>query len=293
MLYDASGDSQQPARAAFLEKQEFFLLLRTICHPYVSARSKDLMGILRCLTDILDKQAELNGNNRELTLPSYFQKYFDDIVQYALVERTGILSPNVTLREIAKNMLICLGWQGYLGDFIGKLVVILDYRPVELAVKLRATIKKEASVIGPYDMMFYSEVTKDLLRLLDEKDTQIQTHELQMSQQSQPSLESQAADQQEEQKASDARKAGTTPTEAAKAMTPAQLQAAMLKKMAAAGKVKKGAPAKPGAATAASAKSGKPATAATKPPQTSQASKAAPEPEAAVDKETRKRLDTE
>jgi hypothetical protein len=31
-------------------------------------------------------------------------------------------------------------------------VTILDYRPVELAVKLRATIKREASVIGPYDM---------------------------------------------------------------------------------------------------------------------------------------------
>ena len=134
MLYDAPGDSQQPKRVALLEKQEFFLLLRTICHPFVSAQSKDLMSTLRCLTDIMDKQAALNGDNRELTLPSYFQKYFDEIVQYALVQRTGILSPNATLREIAKNMLICLGWQGYLGDFIGKLVAILDYRPVELAV---------------------------------------------------------------------------------------------------------------------------------------------------------------
>jgi len=67
-------------------------------------------------------------------------------------------------------MLICLGWQGYLGDFIGKLVTILNYKPVELTVKLRAMIEKEASVIGPYDMMFYSEVTKDLSKLLDDKD---------------------------------------------------------------------------------------------------------------------------
>jgi hypothetical protein len=65
----------------------------------------------------------------------------------------------------------------------------------------------------------------------------------------------------------------------------------MLKKMAAASKAKKGG-AKPGAA-AAGAKGGKPAAAATKPVQASQAQKAAPEPEAAVDKETRKRLDTE
>ena len=103
-------------------------------------------------------------------------------MQYALVQRTGILSPNETLREIAKNMLICLGWQGYLGDYIGKLVTILDYRPVELAVKLRATIKREASVIGPYDMMFYSEVTKDLLKLHDEKDSEIQRLELRTTQ---------------------------------------------------------------------------------------------------------------
>ena len=41
-----------------LEKQEFFLLLRTICHPYVSAQSKDLMIIMRTLTDIMDNQAQ-------------------------------------------------------------------------------------------------------------------------------------------------------------------------------------------------------------------------------------------
>jgi hypothetical protein len=39
MLYDAPADSRKPARAALLEKQEFFLLLRTICHPFVSAQS--------------------------------------------------------------------------------------------------------------------------------------------------------------------------------------------------------------------------------------------------------------
>jgi hypothetical protein len=258
MLYDASGDAGQPARAPLLEKQEFFLLLRTICHPFVSARSKDLMGILRCLTDIMDKQAELNGDNRELTLPSYFQKYFDEIVQYALVQRTGILSPNDTLRDIAKNMLVCLGWQGYLGHYIGKLVTILNYRPVELAVKLRATIEKEASVMGPYDMMFYSEVTKDLLKLLNEKDEEIEKHELQTSQQAQPATVGPVGGQPEEQK-TEAKKAA--PVESTKAMTPAQLQAAMMKKMAATGKGKKG-----GAKGGAAAKGGaKPAAAAAKP----------------------------
>jgi len=115
MLYNVNPDNEnktestQSQKRALLEKQEFFLLLRTICHPYVSAQSKDLMIIMRTLTDIMDNQAQRN-QDREYALPAYFQKYFDEIVQYALMQRTGILSPNDTLRVIARNMLICFGW---------------------------------------------------------------------------------------------------------------------------------------------------------------------------------------
>jgi hypothetical protein len=80
MLYNAPEEEAHQFNAELLEKQEFFLLLRMICHPFVSAQTKDLMHILRSLTEIMDRQAELNGDNRELALPSYFQKYFDDIV---------------------------------------------------------------------------------------------------------------------------------------------------------------------------------------------------------------------
>ena len=58
MLYNVDLKSERPQRSAMLEKQEFFLLLRTICHPYVSAQSKDLMIIMRTLTDIMDNQAQ-------------------------------------------------------------------------------------------------------------------------------------------------------------------------------------------------------------------------------------------
>jgi len=70
MLYNPSEDAN--SRKTGLEKQEFFLLLRTVCHPHVSAKSKDLMIIISTLTDIMDKLSELNDNNRDLTLPSYF-----------------------------------------------------------------------------------------------------------------------------------------------------------------------------------------------------------------------------
>lgn len=72
MLYDCAEDQQQPARDPHLDKEEFFLLLRAICHPLVSARSRDLMRILRSLSDVLEKQAARHGDNRELILPSYF-----------------------------------------------------------------------------------------------------------------------------------------------------------------------------------------------------------------------------
>jgi hypothetical protein len=77
MLYGSSATNGYKRGAVLLESQEFFLLLRTICHPYVSAKSKDLMIIMRTLTDIMDKQAELNEDNRDLSLPSYFKKYID------------------------------------------------------------------------------------------------------------------------------------------------------------------------------------------------------------------------
>ena len=173
------------------------------------------------------------------------------MVQYSLVQRTGILSPNKTLRDIAKNILICVGWQGYLADFIGDLVKVLNYRPMELAVKLRATLQREAAAIGPYDMMFYSEVTKDLLKLFDEKDASILKNELQST-----SAEAGAEGSAEEEKKTDSQKAAAEPVAA---MTPAQMQALMMKQMAAAGKGKKAA-AKPAAkGGAAGAKGAKPA----------------------------------
>jgi hypothetical protein len=80
MLYGSSKTNNYKRGPVLLGSQEFFLLLRTICHPFVSAKSKDLMIITRTLTDIMDKQAELNEDNRELTLPSYFKKYINEII---------------------------------------------------------------------------------------------------------------------------------------------------------------------------------------------------------------------
>jgi hypothetical protein len=173
-------------------------------------------------------------------------------------------------------MLICLGWQGYLSSYIGKLVDVLNYRPIELTVKLRAMIKKEAGSIGPYDLMFFSEVTKDLSKLLEEKDKQIAQSEMHSATGAAAEGSSEAPG--EEEKAQEKKPD-------VKAMTPAQMQAALMKKMAEAKKAKKG-PAGKGAAGAKGA--GK-----KEPPKPAQAPKADPKPAAEViDKDTRKRMDT-
>jgi hypothetical protein len=56
--------------------------------------------------------------------------------------------------------------------------MILNYKPIELTVKLRELVEKEAEAISPFDMLFYSEVTKDLQKVLGEKDSEIEKSEL-------------------------------------------------------------------------------------------------------------------
>ena len=49
-----------------------------------------------------------------------------------------------------------MGWQGHLIDYIEDLTKILNYKPIELAIRLKELVKKEASSIGFYDLLFYS-----------------------------------------------------------------------------------------------------------------------------------------
>ena len=73
-------------------------------------------------------------------------------------------------------------------------------------------IKKESSSIGPYDLMFFSEVTKDLSKLLDDKDKQIAQSEIQSATgQAEAGAEAQEEEKMQEKKPD------------VKGMTPAQM----------------------------------------------------------------------
>ena len=71
-----------------------------------------------------------------------------------------------------------MGWQGHLIDYIEDLTKILNYKPIELAIRLKELVKKEASSIGFYDLLFYSAVGNDLSEVLNDKDKQILSSEL-------------------------------------------------------------------------------------------------------------------
>lgn len=72
---------------------------------------------------------------------------------------------------MASNMLILLGQQGHLNLFIERMVTILAYEPIQLLDKLQELFNQEFSRISHYDLIFYSEITKDLLTVFDEKDS--------------------------------------------------------------------------------------------------------------------------
>lgn len=62
--------------------------------------------------------------------------------------------------------------------FLGDLAKVLDYKPFEMLLKLENLFKDEFDRISHYDLMFYSEITKDLLTVFNKVDSKIYNEEL-------------------------------------------------------------------------------------------------------------------
>lgn len=65
-----------------------------------------------------------------------------------------------------------------LSAFIGDLAKILNYKPLEMTNKLEKIFVEEFDRISFYDLMYYSEITKDLLNVFNAKDAAIIKKEL-------------------------------------------------------------------------------------------------------------------
>lgn len=92
------------------------------------------------------------------------------IVNHYLLERTGILSPDPTVRQIGVNVLALLGSEGLLDKVLPQMMPIFNYKPVEMLDKLETLLNSEFDKISHYDLLFYAGITRDMAGMFDEKD---------------------------------------------------------------------------------------------------------------------------
>ena len=51
------------------------------------------------------------------------------------------------------------------------MVPIFEYKPIQMLNKMEFILNQEFDTIGHYDLMFYSEMSKDLIKLFNTRDT--------------------------------------------------------------------------------------------------------------------------
>jgi len=87
-----------------------------------------------------------------------------------LKDRTGILNPNKTVREVAVNILILVSWAGLLEQLLPQMMPLFNYKPVEMLDRIQTLLTNEFDRISHYDLLFYSEMTKDMLSMYKDQD---------------------------------------------------------------------------------------------------------------------------
>ena len=139
---------------------EFIALVKLISHPLVSPTNKDLLEQLKSLEEIYPQGK----------LQAYFEKSQQALIEISIRSRTGILSHDSTLRQMAVNIGVALANQNLIASLMPDIIKVLNYRPLEMAHKLEKIFREEFDRISFYDLMMYSEVSKDLLNVFSERD---------------------------------------------------------------------------------------------------------------------------
>ena len=99
-----------------------------------------------------------------------FDQHSDAIIEQFLKQRSGILSENLRVRQIAKNILIFFSWTGFMEKLLPEMTPIFQYKPIQMLNKMEYLLKQEFDSMSHYDLMFYSEISKDLLKVFGTKD---------------------------------------------------------------------------------------------------------------------------
>ena len=100
-------------------------------------------------------------------------QHCDSLISQFLIQRTGILSPDATVAKIAVNVLGLMGAVGCLDKILPEMMPIFNYKPVEMLDKLETLLNAEFNKISHYDLVFYAEMTRDMLGMYQEKDSRM------------------------------------------------------------------------------------------------------------------------
>lgn len=103
-------------------------------------------------------------------MANLFESNTDQLLEQFLKRRTGVLSDNLKVRTIAKNILVLLSWTGLMEKILPVMVPVFEYKPIQLLNKMEALLNQEFDRIGHYDLMFYSEMSKDLVKIFTTRD---------------------------------------------------------------------------------------------------------------------------
>ena len=77
-----------------------------------------------------------------------FDQHSDAIIEQFLKQRSGILSENLRVRQIAKNILIFFSWTGFMEKLLPEMTPIFQYSPTRFSKKLVSPLQ----TIDPLDI---------------------------------------------------------------------------------------------------------------------------------------------
>ena len=138
----------------------FTLILQQVCHPVSSPDERSLKKSFAHLEKVLTRDK----------VRDMFMGHSERIIEQFLKRRTGVLSDNSKVRHMAKNVLILFSWAGQMESLLPEMVPIFDYKPIQMLNKMEGLLHQDFDRISHYDLMFYSEMSKDLLKLFASRD---------------------------------------------------------------------------------------------------------------------------
>ena len=77
------------------------------------------------------------------------------------------------VRNIATNILTCVGWAGFLEQILANVEPLINYKPIQMLDKFEQLLNQEFETISHYDLMAYADLTKGLLKMYDSSDEKI------------------------------------------------------------------------------------------------------------------------